>query len=184
MPLSTEIPNMSGEEPIELPALAAERSGPSAAVCTNGHVFAWLIYAVLAPKHCAKCGDPVLVACPACNAALPADGEMLQWVPYHENCWQCGNPYPWKSANIARAKRTLAEQAEVEQWSAAVEARADELVDDIAADRTAASGVLAALEWLAQHGAENATPTILDTIERLASTTLKTALRARFPGNF
>ena len=153
-------------------------------MCTNGHVFAWLIDAVLAPKYCSKCGDPVLVACPVCNAVLPADGEMLQWVPYHENCWQCGKAYPWKAANIARAKRTLAEQAQVEQWSEAAKARADELVDDIAADRTAASGVLAALDWLAQDGAESATPTILHAIERLATTALKTALRARFPGSF
>jgi len=175
---------MSGGEPIELPALAAERRGPSAAVCTNGHVFAWLIDAVLAPKFCAKCGDPILVACPACNGVLPADGEMLQWVPYHENCWQCGKAYPWKAANLARAKRTLAEQAEVEHWSDAVKARADELVDDIAADRSAASAVVAAVKWLELHGAESATPTILDAIERLASTTLKTALRPSFPGSF
>jgi len=175
---------MFGDKPIELPALAAHRSGPSAAVCASGHVFAWFIDAVLAPKYCAKCGDPILVACPECSAVLPGDGEMLQWVPYHSNCWQCGKAYPWRAADIARAKRTLAEQAEVEHWSDAVKARADELVDDIAADRPAASGVVAAIKWLELHGAENATPTILDTIERLASTTLKTALRPSFPGLF
>jgi hypothetical protein len=173
-----------GDEPIELPALSAQRKGPTAAVCASGHVFAWLIDAVLAPKHCAKCGDPILVACPECRAPLPADGEMLQWVPYHTNCWQCGSAYPWKAADIARAKRTLAEQAEVEQWSDAVKTRADELVDDIAADRATASGVVAAVKWLEKHGAESATPAILDAIERLADTTLKQALRSNFPGAF
>jgi len=175
---------MSEKELIELPALAAERRGQSAAVCTSGHVFAWLIDAFLAPKHCMKCGDPIIVACPACNGTLPPDGEMLQWVPYHENCWQCGNAYPWKAANIARAKLTLAELAEVEHWSDAVKARAGELVDDIAADRAAASGVVAALPWLAQHGAESAEPAILDAVDRLGSTALKTALRPSFPGSF
>lgn len=175
---------MSGEEPIELPALSAQRRGPSAAVCASGHVFSWLVDAGAAASYCAKCGDPILVACPACNGTLPPDGEMLAWVPYHANCGYCGKAYPWKADEIARAKRTLAEQAEVENWSDAVKARADALVDDIAADRTAASGVVAALSWLARGGAENATPTFLDAIERLASATLKQALRANFPGRF
>jgi hypothetical protein len=175
---------MFGEEPIELPALAAHRRGPCAAVCENGHVFAWLIEAVLAPKYCMKCGDPILIACPACQAGLPPDGEMLQWVPYHSNCWQCGKAYPWRAADIARAQRTLAEQAEVEHWSDEVKARADEVVGDIAADRAVASGVVAAVKWLEHHGAESATATILDAVDRLAGTALKTALRPSFPGSF
>jgi hypothetical protein len=175
---------MFGNDPIELPSLAAQRRGPSAAVCASGHVLSWEIDAAAAAKYCAKCGDPILVACPACNNALPADGEMLEWVPYHSNCIYCGKAYPWKADEIARAKRTLAEQAEVENWSDDVKARADALVDDIAADRAAASGVLAALKWLAQHGAESATATILDAVERLGSVTLKQALRSSFPGQF
>jgi hypothetical protein len=171
-------------EPIELPALSAERRGPCAAVCANGHVFAWLTEAALAPKHCAKCGDAIIVACPQCKATLPADGEMLRWVPYYAYCWQCGSAYPWIAADIARAKRTLCEQAEVEHWNDDVTARAYELVDDIAADRTAASGVNAALQWLSDHGAEHATPTIVDAIDRLADMKLKQALRSQFPGNF
>jgi hypothetical protein len=178
--MSEHTPN----EPIELPALSAERHGPCAAVCVNGHVFAWLTEAVLAPQYCAKCGDPVIIACPQCSAPLPGDGEMLKWVPYHAYCWHCGNAYPWIAADIERAKRALSEQAEVEHWDDAVKARADELVDDIAADRAAASGVNAALQWLSIHGAEHATPTILDAIDRLADVKLKTALRPDYPGTF
>ncbi len=175
---------MGGKEPIELPALSAQQRGPTAAVCASGHVFSWFVDAADAPKYCAKCGAPILVACPACNGTLPGDGEMLQWVPYHANCTYCGQAYPWKADEIARAKRTLAEQAEIETWSDAVKARADELVDDIAADRTAASGVDAALKWLGRRGGESAIATILDTIERLGSATLKQALRSHFPGLF
>jgi hypothetical protein len=173
---------MFGEEPIELPALSAERRGPSAAVCASGHVLAWFVDAAVVPKFCAKCGDPILLACPACNGTLPADGEMLQWVPYHGNCEYCGKPYPWKADDVARAKRTLAEQAEIESWSDTLKARADELVDDIAADRATASGVDAALQWLAGRGAGGATATIVDAVERLGSAALKQALRANFPG--
>lgn len=178
------MPDDTPIEPIELPALSAERHGPSAAVCVNGHVFAWLIEAASAPKHCSKCGHPILVACPACKATLPGDGEMLAWVPYHAYCWQCGSAYPWQASDIARAKRTLSEQAEVERWSDAVKARADELIDDIAANRVAPSEVNAALQWLGENGAEHAAPTILDAIDRLADMTLKQALRSQFPGSF
>jgi hypothetical protein len=175
---------MSEDTPIELPGLSAERHGPGAAVCVNGHVVAWLLDAPLAPKHCAKCGDNVIVSCPKCNAVLPGDAEMLQWVPYYGYCWRCGEAYPWRAADIIRAKRTLSEQAEVEHWDDAVKRRAQELVDDIAADRAAASGVNAALQWLSSHGAENATPTILDAVDRLADMKLKQSLRSNFPGAF
>lgn len=173
---------MSGDEPIELPALSAERHGPTAAVCANGHVLSWFVDAVLVPKYCAKCGGLVFVACPACHAPLPADGEMLQWVPYHVNCPDCGTAYPWQADEIARAKRALAEQAETENWGDTVIARAAALVDDIAADRAAPSGVDAALQWLAKHGAQSATATILDTVERIGSGALRQALRASYPG--
>lgn len=179
-----EVPVMRGKEPIELPALAAQRRGPSAAVCTSGHVFGWLVDPGEEVAYCPKCGDPVLLACPACNGALPADGEMLQWVPYDGNCTFCGQAYPWKATHIAHAKQTLAEQAELEGWSDAVKVRADQLVDDIAADRAKASSVVTGLQWLARHGAESATATLLDTIERLATAALKQALRPSFPGLF
>lgn len=175
---------MGGEEPIELPFLSAQRSGPGAAVCASGHVFSWSVDPSAAPRYCAKCGDPILVACPACSAILPGDAEMLEWVPYHAHCANCGNAYPWKAGDLARAKRTLAEQAELEAWSDAVKARADELVDDIAADRASASGVVTALAWLARHGAENTAAPIFDAVERVASLTLKQALRANSPGRF
>ncbi len=150
----------------------------------NGHVFAWLTDASLTPKHCAKCGEAVITACPQCNAPLPGDGEMLKWVPYHAYCWQCGNAYPWRADDINRVKRSLAEHAEVQHWDDAVKARADQLVDDIAADRAVPSGVNAALEWLREHGAEQAGPIILDAIDRFAETKLKQALRSDYPGAF
>lgn len=180
---------MSDEAPIVLPSLAAERlaterRGPTAAVCASGHVHSWLVDPAFEAGYCAKCGDPVLVACPACNRELPGDGEMLRWVPYHSNCAFCGKPYPWIAADVARAKRTLAESAEVGQWNAPIKKRADELIDDIAGGRALPSEILAALKWLAQQGAETAEPAILDAIERLGSADLKQALRPNFPGLF
>jgi hypothetical protein len=175
---------MAGSDPFELPGLAAHRRGPSAAVCTSGHVFRWLVDPGFAASHCPKCGDQVLVACPACSAPLPGDAEMLQWVPYDGNCADCGEAYPWKAAHIGRAKRTLAEQAELEGWTDAVKARANEVIDDIAADRASASEVVTALKWLASQGAESATATVLDAVDGLAGMPLKQALRPHYPGLF
>jgi hypothetical protein len=175
---------MSADEPIELPGLSAQRRGPSAAVCASGHLFSWFVEGPVEPAYCLQCGDPILFACPICKAALPPDGEMLRWVPYHGNCMYCGTAYPWKAAEIARAKRALAEQADVAQWEPAVRSRADELVDDIAANRASAFGVAAAVTWLARSGGATAETTILDTVERLASAELKQALRPLFPGHF
>jgi hypothetical protein len=107
---------------------------------------------------------------------------MLEWVPYHGNCPECGNAYPWKADDIARVKRTLAEQAEVEAWSNTAKARADEVVDEIAGDRATPSSVLAAMNWLAMSGAETARTTIVDAVDRLGSTELKQSLRSNFPG--
>jgi len=175
---------MADEQPIVLPSLAAQRQQPCAAVCGNGHVYSWFLDPLDETGYCPKCGNPILVACPACNAPLPPDGEMLKWVPYHTNCIRCGKPYPWIAADIARAKRTLAERSEVESWNEAATARASELVDDIVADRATPSEMLAALKWLAMHDCESAEPTILEAIERLGSAGLKQALRSSFPGQF
>ena len=175
---------MHEDDPIVLPGLAAGRSGPTAAVCASGHLLSWIIDPTIEIAHCPKCGDRILRACPSCRAPMPSDPEMLQWVPYHSYCQACGKPYPWIASEVARAKRTLAESAEVERWSNDVKARGDALVDDIAAGRASASEIVAALRWLAQRGAEAATPPVLDAVDRLGSVELKTALRPSFPGQF
>ncbi|MBV8600956.1 MAG: DUF2321 domain-containing protein [Candidatus Eremiobacteraeota bacterium] len=172
------------DEPIVLPGLAEERREPSAAVCASGHLLAWSLDPSFALDFCPKCGEPVLRSCPHCRAPLPPDPEMLQWVPYHSNCIACGKPYPWRAAEIARAKRTLAEHAEVEAWEAPLHARAAEILDDIVAERAAPSAIVAGLRWLAAHGAESATPAILDVVDRLGTAELKQALRPSFPGSF
>jgi hypothetical protein len=173
---------MAGDEPIELPSLSALRRGPSAAVCSGGHLVSWFIEPSAVAAYCAKCGAPVLVACPSCGKVLPGDPEMLEWVPYHGNCPECGKAYPWKADDVARAKQTLADQADVEAWSDAMKARADQLVDEIAADRATASSVLAALDWLAARGAKTAPGTIVDAVDRFGSSSLRQTLRSEFPG--
>ena len=153
-------------------------------MCVSGHLFAWFVEGQIDATHCLQCGDPILFACPACRRALPADGEMLQWVPYHGNCMYCGTAYPWKAAEIARAKRALAEQADIQRWDAAKTSRAQALVDDIAANRATASGVAAAVKWLAHDGGDVAEATLLDTVAQLGNAELKQALRPLFPGLF
>lgn len=174
---------MPDKDPIVLPSLAASR-GPTAAVCPEGHVFSWFLDPSEEIGFCRKCGGAILTTCPQCNAILPGDGEMLKWVPYHAYCGSCGKPYPWTASDINRAKRAIAEAAEAEGWSSEVKARADEIVDEIVADRATASSVRAGVEWLEHRGAQNATQAIVDALSRLGNPDLKTALRAYFPGVF
>lgn len=167
-----------------LPSLASEQRGPTAAVCTSGHVYSWLVEPTTETGYCPKCGDPILLACPSCNAGLPADPSMLQWVPYHFYCVACGKPYPWIAAEILRANRTLEECAEVEGWDETVTSRARELIDDIVGERATPSAVLAAIAWLEGRRARSATQALLDTIDKLGSANLKTSLRPHYPGSF
>lgn len=153
-------------------------------MCRGGDVLSWFVDPTVVPKFCPKCGEPVLTTCPACSETLPPDGEMLQWVPYHGNCMYCGAAYPWKAADVARAKRTLAEQAEVAAWAPSARERAEALIDEIAAGRATPSNVDAALEWLARQGAEDAREPVLDFIERLSDPALKQALRGRYPDRY
>jgi hypothetical protein len=50
------------------------------------------------PRHCGRCGRPVLRTCPSCDAFIL--GAYLSRQPDALNlpesfCWECGKPYPW-----------------------------------------------------------------------------------------
>lgn len=107
---------------------------------------------------------------------------MADWVPYHNNCYACGKPYPWRADAIERAKRSLEEEAEVEGWNVAARDRALELVGEIASDKATGGTVATALKWLGQRGADGARSIIVDTVKSIGSDALKEALRAHgFP---
>jgi hypothetical protein len=50
------------------------------------------------PRHCGRCGRPVLRTCPSCDAFIlgaytalrPSDFSLPE-----SFCWDCGEPYPW-----------------------------------------------------------------------------------------
>jgi Uncharacterized protein conserved in bacteria (DUF2321) len=50
------------------------------------------------PRHCGRCGRPVIQTCPSCDAFIlgaytalrPADFSLPE-----SFCWDCGEPYPW-----------------------------------------------------------------------------------------
>lgn len=60
-------------------------------------------------KRCAKCGEPTISACPACNANIQGDykssgivGLGIDSAPNF--CHECGKPYPWTERRLAAAK--------------------------------------------------------------------------------
>lgn len=154
---------------------------PRAAVCRGGHVQAWFVYAHAPAPHCMKCGEPVITECPnpECSTPLPADDNMGEWVTeYHQHCPACGKPYPWRADAIERARRSLEEAAEVEDWNVAVKDRALELVGEIAADKASGSSVATALRWIEQRGGKGAKSIILDVVKSIGTDALETALRS------
>ncbi len=140
----------------------------------------WFVYTYQSAPHCMECGEPILTECPNpdCKLPLPPGENVADWVPYHNHCPQCGKAYPWRADAVERAKRSIEEEAEVEDWNAAVKERALELVGDIASDKASGSGVATTLKWLAQRGAEGAQSIMLDLVKSIASDALKDALRA------
>jgi Uncharacterized protein conserved in bacteria (DUF2321) len=50
------------------------------------------------PRHCGRCGRPILQTCPSCEAFIL--GASISLGPAGFNlpesfCWDCGEPYPW-----------------------------------------------------------------------------------------
>ena len=152
-----------------------------AAVCQAGHIATWDETIKPSTPHCGRCGAVVLTACPSCNRIL--EGRSYEFAtdaqPYDAYCKECGKPFPWRIAAVERAKRTLAVEADVEDWNVAVKDRASEMIDDIASDSAKGSEVVSSLKWLAQRGGEGAKAIIVDTIRSIGPEALKGYLKSQ-----
>jgi Uncharacterized protein conserved in bacteria (DUF2321) len=54
------------------------------------------------PRHCGRCGAPVLQACGSCEAPILGAVRVMPGLPNEMKepdpfCWDCGEPYPWAS---------------------------------------------------------------------------------------
>ncbi len=91
-----------------------------ALICLNGHLITGSsqVNPEVAAKHCEKCGESTIVACPSCDAPIRGDfykyvddwgtGRTSLWqVPNH--CHNCGKPYPWTQRK-AEAVREMVDQ--------------------------------------------------------------------------
>jgi hypothetical protein len=163
-------------------ATKSARNDPIAAVCSQGHVLEWALCGQELGDFCSRCGGTILTSCADCKKPLPGDPCARRGIPYPPYCKYCGKPYPWQADTIARAKRTIEEQADVEEWDISIRERALELIDDISADKANASGVRTALRWIEQRGGGGAKSIIGDCIKSIGSDALKAGIKAHFPG--
>jgi hypothetical protein len=145
----------------------------------GGHIATWDTQIRALVEHCGGCGEPILTQCPACKKGL--DGRDYTFVNntdvYDAYCNGCGTAYPWRADAIHRAKRALADEADIEQWNTAVTERATEMIDDISRDRTTGAQVITSIKWLGQRGGDGAKAIILDTIKSIGSEALKGYLK-------
>src|SRR5438270_8453771 len=92
--------------------LASVNGIHAAAICKRGHVFDQHVSRAgpqgqwqygfdtgYVPSFCPRCGAPVIVTCPACDAPIPGLPPNLTLLaepdPPEPFCPNCGNPYPW-----------------------------------------------------------------------------------------
>lgn len=128
-----------------------------------------------------RCGSRILTECPNadCGVPLPPNDHPVEGEEYLGYCPACGHAYPWRERAVQRAKRTLEELAEVEDWNEAAKERALELVDEIATDTATASLIETRLAWLSQRGAEAAKSVIIELVKSIATDGLKAILKAK-----
>lgn len=48
-------------------------------------------------NHCAKCGEPSLIACLSCEAVIPKERTRPSY------CSVCGKPFPWTEKDLSTA---------------------------------------------------------------------------------
>jgi hypothetical protein len=90
----------------------------TAQICSNGHVINSL--AASSPqsnqKHCAKCGESTIMACPSCNTAIRGYYHVpgvIGLFSFHKPsyCYNCGQAFPWTASSL-EAARELADELE------------------------------------------------------------------------
>jgi hypothetical protein len=84
----------------------------TAQICLNGHVINdnYRLYPEHNQRHCDKCGEPTIITCPHCNAAIrgsyevPGVAVMGAPAPAPAFCHECGQSYPWTEKRLETAK--------------------------------------------------------------------------------
>jgi hypothetical protein len=114
------------------------REGYEAAqVCLNGHLVTTMTesHPEWMRKFCESCGEPTIVACPACNQSIPGFNRTSSAIGFHYEppafCGDCGKPFPWTDRRLAAA-RELANEAE--HLSAEEKQQLAESFDDLTRD--------------------------------------------------
>ena len=92
-----------------------------AQICLNGHVLTTTVNTSpeRTAKHCKKCGEATITACPSCNAAIRGFYHIQNVVRMRASysvpsfCHNCGKPYPWTERKLQAAEELINELEEI-----------------------------------------------------------------------
>jgi len=104
---------------------------------------------------------------------------MGDWVPYHNYCSSCLKPYPWIGDRLARAKRMIEDESDIQAWDVATKERALELADDLAADRLEPQAISTTARWIEQRAPKEAVGFVWEIVKSLATDSAKNWLRSK-----
>jgi hypothetical protein len=81
----------------------------SGQICQNGHVQSSDgKNPVSKGEHCQRCGSPIIVHCPHCNAPIRGQDVFLAADYARPSfCYKCGQPYPWQEDRLNTARELL-----------------------------------------------------------------------------
>lgn len=148
-----------------------------AAICDRGDVEYQCVGNCEVPARCSRCGSRVLTACDACKKPIPTC-----YTRRPDHCVGCGSAYPWTTAAREEVLKTLALQAEVEEWDDARKERTQEFFDEVADGSISAERVEATITWFGQRFGEAAKSTLWGIVRAVGTEGVKSVLRAHgFP---
>ena len=159
-----------------------EEQSDTAQVCLNGHPINSTACSNphMNRKFCDKCGQPTILECPNCRAAIrgysgyetPGIPSKFEYEP-PAFCYECGSAFPWTEARVKAAKDLTAEWEELtEEERRTLAASVDDIVRDSPQAGVAATRLKKILAKVGKHGGA----TLLDIIKGVASEAAKKIL--------
>ncbi len=150
-----------------------------AVVCENGHCFNIVLdTGQAADPRCIECGAKNLTNCLQCEAKIRGlrhrgvvTGAAFDQ-NFRNNCWSCGNAYPWREKRIAEVARLLALNFDIEDWDEGTKERLRGISGEIVSGSASADLVIQTGRWLQRMGGDAARQLLWEVVKIAGAETL------------
>lgn len=147
-----------------------EKGYDTAQICLNGHVISQMAvsYPDQRQPFCEKCGEPTVMECPDCGAAIRGHYHVPGVVGGFDYdrpgfCHNCGEPYPWtKRAKKAAAQLASQDESLSDDEVGAFENDVDKIIRDTPQAKASAGRVKKLLSKMASRTASEVREIIVD----------------------